>query len=158
MYNLFGKWDLFNSNASLFQKVSKLQLTCNKRSVVKRERERKEHTARRLILTAAITSERNLAFEPLEADGTGQREREKPWNVTGRILWLSYLWHASALSEKNAAPGINNRRWWNSFCRESPGTLIHSDVLPGFIAGRLASVESQHLSAITKSTTLIANF
>lgn len=44
---------------------------------------------------------------------------EKPWNVTGRILWLSYLWHASALSKKNAAPGINNRRWWNSFCRES---------------------------------------
>lgn len=37
-------------------------------------------------------SERNLLFEPLETEGTSQREREKLWNVTGRILWLSYLW------------------------------------------------------------------
>lgn len=60
---------------------------------------------------------RNYRSSPWRPAAMGQGE--KPWNVTGRILWLSYLWHASALSKKNAAPGINNRRWWNSFCRES---------------------------------------
>lgn len=123
------KWRHFE-NLALHVPGKGVKWSTNVREKKKKEREKSkpELFARRLIprygsLWAVVATRREELpiSSPWRPAAMGQGE--KPWNVTGRILWLSYLWHASALSKKNAAPGINNRRWWNSFCRGSRGTL-----------------------------------